>query len=237
MEEMLDALKAQYGNVWIVSIGIESFVIRELRRQEYYDLISRNYKDEYEMEETICKVGTVYPIGYGFEDTGNAGVAKNLSQQIMLQSGFSDPTQQVELLNYYRGEMSVFDRQAEAVISLVFPQIDEKDMFEWTQEEFMRRVAKAEWVMREIWQMPFAFSDGSETEDEEEDIEEEPTLEELGYKIREEGGDPMVQLKSRIIDRPDKDYVEFPFIAGPKLLENEEVLDIVREQIQRLPKR
>lgn len=233
MDALLQAYKDQYPNVFAIDIKDQQFILRELTRKEYKRIVDRTYGNDYGLEEMICQTAVLYPEGYDFTIKGRAGFAKTLAAEVIAISGFAHPDQQVEILDYYRADMMNLDSQAETVIQLVFPGVSEEEMQDWTQEMFMRRLARAEWVMREIWGMPHTFARRDQAQEGEPEVEP-PTLKEIGTEIREQGGDPMFALKDMIVKKRDAGYVQFPIIGGTKLLENEEVLGYVREQIQRL---
>lgn len=232
IDELLYQLKEKYGNVYAALIGDQTFFFRELTRKEYRFLISMPYASEYELEEAICQTAVVYPEEYDFSMHGRAGIVKTLSVQILAASGFASPSQTIEMLEQHRQSMKQFESQAETLVSLVF-HIRPEEMADWTQDTFLQYVARAEWVMQNIWKMDYAFVEQKEEGEE----KAQPTLEEMAAEIREAGGDPMIELRHLIVHKKDKDYVPFPLIAGTKLLENEEVLERVREQIQGLPDR
>lgn len=235
MEALLQHLKDVYGNVYAVEVKDQLFFFRELSRKEYKQITEQVYRDDYQLEEAICEKAIVYPEEYDFQKRARAGTVKLLSTQIVTASGFAHQSQHVQMLEHYRYDMNNFDAQAETVIGLVFPNISEEEMADWTQERFMKKLARAEWVMKTIWGMPYEF--GSQQPSEEDELAPEPpTIQEIGAELRQEGIDPMVALRESILSKRDHNYVNFPVIGGTKLLGNEEVLGNVRKQIQGLPK-
>lgn len=237
MDALLKQFKEQYDNVFSADIKDQQFIFRELTRKEYKSIVDDPYLDDYALEETICKTAMLYPDNYDFSTRGRAGIAKALAAEITVVSGFAHPEQQVQMLDYYRQDMASFDSQAETIIQLVFPNVTEKEMQNWTQEHLMKYLARAEWVMREIWQMPFEFARRDSNENDKTEEVEPPSIEEIGTEIRAQGGDPMLVLKDQLIQKKDYNYVQFPLIGGTKLLGNEEVLGYVRQQIQAVSKR
>lgn len=236
MNALLRQFKDQYENVFAANFKDQQFIFRELTRKEYRRIVDETFGDTYTYEETICQTAVLYPEDYDFSVRGRAGLAKTLAVEIVETSGFGHPDQQIQMLNYFRSDMQNFDSQAETVIQLVFPNISEDEMQDWTQEKLMRRLARAEWVMKEIWQMPFEFAKRDEV-DPNAPPPEPPSIMEVAQSIRDQGGDPMFVLKDQIMSPRDKDYVAFPLIGGTKLFKNEEVLENVRKQIQGIPER
>lgn len=232
MNALLREYKDKYTNVFAADIKDQQFIFRELTRKEYKRIIEET--DGYTLEEAICTTAVLYPEAYDFSFTGGAGISKTLAIEIISMSGFTNTEQQVEMLNHYRADMGNFESQAETVIQLVFPSVTEEQMENWTQEVLMKRLARAEWIMQTMWKMDYEFARQEVSEGEE---QEAPTLKEIGAEIREQGGDPMVIMRDSILTKQDAGYVAFPIIGGTKLLKNEEVLNNVREQIQRLSKR
>lgn len=233
MSTTLDYYKELYGNVFLMEVGGKEFVFRPLTRKEYRQLTERRYENTYESEEAICATATLHPENYDFAESGMAGIVGPLCERIIQVSGRATPEQSAEMLDYYRYTMNEFDAQAETVIALVFPGTTPEEMQDWTQEKLVSRLARAEWVMKTIWNMPFEF--GAKAEESEGPEEEPPTLREMGEEVREHGGDPMFELSHLIKTKAERNYMKFPFIGGVDLYKNEEVLENVRKQIQGLP--
>lgn len=205
--------KVDFGEVYMIHAEDEVFVFRLLTRQEYKEVLQ--IADNKDMaEELICQVAILYPQGINFAQ-GDAGLPSLLAPYIVNESGFGDMQKSHYYFDTYRARMDSFEMQAEAAIQAAFPHITEEDMQEWTVEKLMRTLAKAEWILKNVKGYPISFENMMEQkEGDEEEVEEEepPTMKEIGNEIRQNGGDPMIELQEHIIKpRP---YAEFPFIAG-----------------------
>lgn len=205
--------KIRFGEVYLVEAEDEVFIFRLLTRKEYKEILQ--IADNKDMaEEMICQMAVVYPQGLNF-GRGAAGLPSLIAPHIVNESGFGDMQKSHYYFDSYRSRMESFEMQAEAAIQAAFPQISEEDMQDWTVEKLMRTLAKAEWILKNVKGYPIEFQNQYDMMSEEgEELEEEvpPTMKEIGNEIRQQGGDPMVELQEHIIKpRP---YAEFPFIAG-----------------------
>lgn len=193
------------------------------------------HQGEHDLQETICEIALVYPEKYDFREKGKAGIAKELSEQILVFSGFS-VDKSLEMLNEYRYQMQSFEKQAESIIHFLF-RIPKEVMLDWTQSEFLEYVAKSEWVMNYVLgrEMKFITPGEEETENgNENEVEETPSLDVIAEEIRKEGYDPMIVLQQEWKKPRDQGYVPYPMILGASPFKDEEVIERVREQIQRL---
>lgn len=231
---LLQELKATYGNIYEVDIKGHIFYVRELRRAEYRYILD-NFRDT--ADTVICQATCVFPEGYDFEMRAAAGVTANLADQVVFLSNLQSAAQYEQLLEVERQKMQSFEAQGETFIAQAFKDISFEEMGNWTMETFMKYLARAEWALRNVWQLPVEFRPKNEGEEGEEQSEEPPfTMQDMAHELRQEGIDPMMYLLQDIKEQNRKPFVEFPLIGGTKLLENEEVLESVREQIQRLSK-
>jgi hypothetical protein len=223
-------LKRQFGVVYQVTIKDQDFIFRPLRRIEYHELID-NYKGQDSvLEEKLCEIAVVSPLGYSFSESGKAGIAKTLSGHILLASGVADSRQLGIMLEEHRQQMASFEDQAETFISQAFHNITFDEMKQWTMDQLVQHVARAEWALQNVWQMPITFK--SEEPTEATGDAPQQSIKEIGDLMREDGLDPMIELDHLIRVKPP--YIDFPMIAGTNLLSNEEALDNVRQQIQKL---
>ena len=240
MEELLIELKQNHGTIFMANCNGQLFVFRQLTPKEMEEINYYYGKDEYAVQEAVCYRAVVYPEEYDFSNRGLAGVPHALFGKIMKESHFQDANTSVAVLEHHRAIVqNSFHEQAKVFISQAFNTITFEEMDTWTIEKLMNYLARAEWALREIHQLPVRFQETKSEETEGEGTaEEESTLMEVGEEMREEGIDPMIALQPQIKQERAKDgrkmYVQFPMIGGSKLLENKGVLERVRKQIQRV---
>lgn len=204
--------KIEFGEVFLAEVEDDTYIFRLLTRKEYKEILQ--ISDNKDMaEELICQMAVIYPQGLNFA-TGEAGLPSLLSPHIVNESGFGDMQKSHYYFDTYRSRMNAFEMQAEAAIQAAFPQFTEEEMQDWTVEKLMRTLAKAEWILKNVKGYPISFENMAAESEDGEEVEEEtpPTMKEIGNEIRQQGGDPMIELQEQIIKpRP---YAEFPFIAG-----------------------
>jgi len=90
--------KKQYGDVYRTDLNDEIFIWHKLRRRDYINLMSdtelntitNNDLKVFLRQEKIMKTTVLFPTGERLENIidANAGVAGNISDEIMLASGF-----------------------------------------------------------------------------------------------------------------------------------------------------
>lgn len=90
--------KKTYGEIFKTELNDEVFIWHKLRRREYIDVMSDDTLLKVEnndlriflRQEKITKIGVLYPTGEKLDNIieMNAGVAGNISDEIMLASGF-----------------------------------------------------------------------------------------------------------------------------------------------------
>lgn len=211
---LIKQAKVEFGEVFLAEVEDQQFIFRLLTRKEYKEILQ--ISDDKDMaEELICQLSVIHPSNLNFAK-GEAGLPSLLAPHIVNESGFGDMQKSHYYFDSYRMRMESFEMQAEAAIQAAFPQISEEDMQDWTVEKLMRTLAKAEWILKNVKGYPIEFRNqyDEELEEGEEEVPEEepPTMKEIGNDIRQQGGDPMIELQEHII-RP-RPYAEFPFIAG-----------------------
>lgn len=94
-DQLLEWTERHEGQIFLSSLGDDYFVWRPLRRKEYKDINrSEGGKDEFYVDEAICKACVLWPENYGQHEMlfGKAGVPTTLSNTITENSGFGRPT-------------------------------------------------------------------------------------------------------------------------------------------------
>lgn len=93
--DQLEDWKARFDNdLYMSDFNNEVFIWRPIRRKEYRDIQRvEGVKDEYYMEEAICRTCVLFPEDYAMHKItfGKAGLPTTLSQLIMERSGFLRP--------------------------------------------------------------------------------------------------------------------------------------------------
>ena len=106
-QQQLDAWKLQYGDLYRTNLNSNSFIWHKVRRKDYIDLmtdpeISAIENQELRIffrQEKIMKQCVLYPDMETLENLieNNAGIAGNISDEIMMVSGFRPvSTEQIE---------------------------------------------------------------------------------------------------------------------------------------------
>lgn len=100
-EQQLDEWKIQYGDIYKTDIGDQTFYWHKMRRKDYVELMTDKEFDGIDStdlriflrQEKILKSCVIWPEGDILDDIieNNAGVATNISDEIMLASGFKSP--------------------------------------------------------------------------------------------------------------------------------------------------
>lgn len=94
--DQLEDWKARFDNdIYMSDFNNEIFIWRPIRRKEYRDIQRvEGVKDEYYMEEAMCRTCILFPEDYAMHKItfGKAGVPTTLSQLIMERSGFMRPS-------------------------------------------------------------------------------------------------------------------------------------------------
>lgn len=230
-EKLVLQFRDKYERVIMLHIGDDSFVFRAITPKEYERIISW-YPDAEEIEEAICDLAVLYPTRNDWKKLP-AGITPALHKEIIYASGLTGAEQMEQFLEAGREKMSRFHEQVVSTIAAAYPQYTFEEIEAWSMEKLMDRAARAEWKLNMIDGKPVKLAISKASEEEEEEAQEPPTIEEIGRQLRDEGLDPMLEIGPA----PKPPFVEFPLIAGTKIFQNEELLRLVREQVQRVPGR
>lgn len=86
-------------HVMLSEIGDEVFIWRTLNRVEYREVMALPNTDPLQREEILCEICTLYPPNYNFTEMASrrAGVPAVLAEQLMKESGFTQPTPPIRL--------------------------------------------------------------------------------------------------------------------------------------------
>ncbi|AOQ24714.1 hypothetical protein MTAT_20590 [Moorella thermoacetica] len=87
-EQVINAWKEEYGEVYVTEIGDETFYWRTITRPEYKEIVNNDKLTVFEREEVICEKCVLFPEQYDFKHC-RAGVPTLLAEEIMDFSGFA----------------------------------------------------------------------------------------------------------------------------------------------------
>lgn len=236
-----------------MNINGEIYIFRALTLHEI-EFVNKNFKKENEVEEVICQLAVLFPSGINFSVGVKAGIPNRLSRVILENSLILNKDQPLEKLEQFRVKMTQLQYQAETAIMTAFPQVTLKEIRDWDVETVMDWLARAEWALQNIHNLPVSFKkeedileeDMEDEEDydeeegnefaesgwEEDEEEELSPVQRLAKELRAQGKDPMIELGPMIMKKPSDGYVPLPLIGGTNAWQKDEVLNRVREQLQ-----
>jgi len=170
-----------------------------------------NISNEWELEETLCETAVVFPENFDFKNS-NAGLAATLGLHIIELSGFGDPSHPMGYLEASTKKMEMFESQAEVVINAAFPHITFENMENWTIQELMDYLAKAQWKLSNFFGMPFVMEF---PEPQEPKAMTDQEIKKLKEEIISHGGDPMIDLPPQhVLKQRPKIQIPTKFIGG-----------------------
>lgn len=149
LTELYISLKDKYTDVFMFQLeGQPVFLYRQLGRKEYKDLIELDTND-FEKEEIICKLCTLYPENFDFENC-DAGLPSQLTRAI-LKNSFLDSLDSRELLiRVFRQEMHELDNQVTCLIHEAFPEYDIEEIETWDLQRTAKYLSRAEWILANL---------------------------------------------------------------------------------------
>lgn len=219
-------LKNKYELLYLTWINEAPFVWKLLTRKEY-GKISIIAENDLQKDDLICQHAVVYPKLDWFSEGIPGGWAKTLAPVILQESGFADLEQNPILFEYYRNEIkSDFVQQAEIIINTAFPEFGLESIQKWNAARLWKYLAKAEWKLALINQVHTqsvlnqqgmnvpALNLGISFNKEE--AQKEANKKEQAERLRSQGIDPMLALINPKDIKPDRNYIQFPFIYGGK---------------------
>lgn len=157
---ILSDFQDQYRNVFMIQLEGHVFIYRSLGRAEYKKLIMEESLTEYEKQDIICEVCTLYPPNFDFGEC-SAGLPDILHKKIIANSFLDSVESRQNVLTYYRSEMFQLENQIACIINEAFPQIDVEEIEQWDTEKTMKYLSRAEWKLANLRGMPFVDSTGA----------------------------------------------------------------------------
>lgn len=160
LTEIFIKLKDQYRNVFIHQFGQYVFFYRALGRKEYKTIIDDKVMNDFQKENVICEVCTLYPEGINFNEL-EAGIPSKLTELIIKNSFLDSIEARQNLLGYYRAQMYDLDNQISCLINEAFPQFDLEDIEEWDVDKTTKYLSRAEWKLHNLRGLQFVEPEGT----------------------------------------------------------------------------
>jgi len=153
-------LKEQYRNVFIHQFGSMVFFYRSIGRKEYKTIIDDVVMNDFQKENVICELCTLYPKNVDFNNI-DAGIPSKLTELIIKNSFLDSIEARQQLLGYYRAQMYDLDNQISCLINEAFPQFDIEDIEEWDVDKTTKYLSRAEWKLHNLRGLQFADAEGT----------------------------------------------------------------------------
>lgn len=225
---LLNYFKDLYSGHKIIYVRFSNtdFVFRSLNRKEFKYIMSQ-HSDKIDLEDAICNAACLYPEEYEFETCGFAGLNEYVADIIQELSGFSDIQTVLNEYNHFKEQVNL-ETQCMDLIKAFIPEYTYDEMQEWTWQKLMEMTARAERVAA-LRGFDWHIEDKSKEYAEglsEIDIENPKFIEEL----KQNGIDPMFYFADELKDIGKHEILDFPLIGGTHW-QNEEILNVIREQI------
>ena len=89
-QNAIENWKQEFGDIYMTEFDSDTFIWRALSRMEYKEIMNGEQLGEWESEEKVVSMCTLWPENYTSEDMtrGKAGIPSTLFDQIMAKSGF-----------------------------------------------------------------------------------------------------------------------------------------------------
>lgn len=215
--ELIMSLKEKYRNVFIYQTDEQLYIYRALGRKEYREICMNDQLSEFEKEEVICDTCVLYPQEEINWDEVDAGLPTELMKEIRKNSYLSDPQDRRNLINYYRSEMYDLDNQITCIINEAFPNFDIEEIDQWSVDQTMKYLSRAEWKLANLHGLVFKepegqFYDEAKQEEASEAEEKVQPKEEKATTIR--GGNKNDKLTPDKIREREEFFRKFPEFAG-----------------------
>lgn len=158
VSKLLEKFKEKYKNIYIYQFEDQVFVYRAVGRKEYTDLaLDESIPDE-EKEERICKICTLFPKDFDFENCEEAGLPSQLCGEIIENSYLSKENRD-KVLAYFRHEMYNLDNQINCMICAAFPNLKLEEVENFDVVTANKYFSRAEWILTNIGGVPIREKD------------------------------------------------------------------------------
>lgn len=222
-------IKESLGGHDIIYLNIcnQEFVFRTLGVKEYKDILTCVSVDK-DIEDAICQTAIVYPENYKFGDCPFAGIIPIAASKIKEASGVNNMDMIMDRMNEKKEEMNSFYNQCVNLIKAVFNEYTYNEIAEWPWVKIIDYAVRAESILN-IKGIPVKLVDQRGLEDDEDDVEVEPTRDEIAKELREYGIDPMNHFIEDYINK-DRNIVDYPLIGGIHW-NREDIIGAIRDQM------
>lgn len=187
LTELYLSFKEKYRNLFMIQLGNQPFFYRALGRKEYRDLMSNKEVSDYEKEDILCEVCTVWPEDFDWEDC-DAGVPRELAKAILKNSFLDSSDARKTVLSYYRSEMYDLDNQITCIINEAFPSYDIEEIETWDVEKTMKYLSRAEWKLHNFQGLQFKEPEGDFYEPNKEESPQSAAQESESYEDHDDAG-------------------------------------------------
>ena len=153
-------LKEKHRNVFIQQFGSLIIIYRSIGRKEYRTIVDDKIMNDFQKENVICEICTLYPQKLNFNEL-DAGIPTKLADMIIRNSFLDSIEARRDLLGYYRAQMYDLDNQISCLINEAFPQYDIEDIEEWDVDKTTKYLSRAEWKLHNLRGLQFVEPEGT----------------------------------------------------------------------------
>lgn len=158
LSKLIDRFKEEYKNIYLYQFEDQVFIYRAVGRKEYTDLALKDSIGDEEKEEQLCKICTLFPKNYDFENCEEAGLPTLLANEIIENSYLSKENRD-RVMAYYRNEMYNLDNQINCIILSAFPHLRLEEIENWDVVTANKYLSRAEWILHNIGGIPLREAD------------------------------------------------------------------------------
>lgn len=154
LTEIFLSLQEEHRNVFMIEIEGIVFFYRSLGRSEWKKIIQNEELSEWEKQDIVCSVCTLWPENFDFNEC-SAGMPDILCKKILQNSFLDSVASRKNVLSYYRNEMFDLENQITCVINEAFPQFDIEEIETWDIEKTTKYLSRAEWKLHNLRGLQF----------------------------------------------------------------------------------
>ena len=151
--ELFLSLQDEHGIIFMEQIEGELFIYKPIGRRDWSDVCSNAELNDYEKEEVICTLCTLYPKNYDFENCV-AGIPTSLYKKIIDNSSLK-LDDMINTLAYYRDDMETLNNKMTCIINEAFPNHDLEEIENWGIDKTIKYFTRAEWKLAALRKINF----------------------------------------------------------------------------------